>query len=899
MPRGLAASPSGQPPRKRAWRPKYALELGLRPVEFDPATREVLTVECVFCTAFGREPPPTAAASLGHENDDSEDEADGERGDGDSSEASQRPRKKPRARTSNVRRYKHPFRPDNIRLHMRGQHPARWAAFRQLVARAKQDGSYHAALPTASLLFAADSEQGDAVVATGAVALLREFFGALPDVSSLLPDVAVMEITGERAQAATPVQTVTAIEGNRAMQRSETAVPLLVTTVTVPEIVTELLENFVCLSSDQVCPLNEGDERHVLQGAKRPRSVNDVEGDRVGSGYATIVSTAGAPGRMGINVPNMAELARTQQLLALGLSFEQAAQVLALDVKPVDGEAAAKLTSARIASYARASIASSLQMLSDLMRRAWTYTITLDVSSTRRRVKSVGDEDKYRAIDVRVHLPSPLSSDVLDAHLVALPLLPFEHHTLPYVTRFLDLMDGAWRQKLLGTCINGAAIDMGVQANLLDRIADDADSPFYHVWRPVQHLTEALRRSLDELTGAIIVNGIRVDVGFVRSLRSVTTFLRGQEAWMCVHGRCPIYDPNCPWSMLRTVKWLVSRRDAISEKYAGATQISSTVYPGPIFWLVALVVIDVLSTFEATLQVLESFPSPTSAKCRCTLGQTMVAFSDKCGITRSADAPRSGPNGELPQFEFGENISQLGGFAWKRDRELIGYIRSLNLSSRRLYADMSSTNQGRAEYVITCFILRALHTVGATIACTAHNAPDSHSPVTLSGISKPIKDAPPTLPLDFVALDRNDAVDLIELHSARLEAAFDLRFMDAISCDMETLRAVVNKDAAFRLELEKAQAKSFNCAWSRVKNVEALRVFASGLATVLPRATALSVPESLSARTDLWFPVSDEDQFRTYFTDVSIEARLHTVQAESVRQEHAAVIEAQADNIVV
>ncbi|KAE9139534.1 hypothetical protein PF010_g561 [Phytophthora fragariae] len=81
--------------RTAPFKPKYAVELGLRVAERDPETKAVQTASCLFCELFGRE------SKVG---------------------AQRRP-------TDKVAKFKSPFRKDSIQIHLVGQHPTHWAEY--------------------------------------------------------------------------------------------------------------------------------------------------------------------------------------------------------------------------------------------------------------------------------------------------------------------------------------------------------------------------------------------------------------------------------------------------------------------------------------------------------------------------------------------------------------------------------------------------------------------------------------------------------------------------------------------------------------------------------------------------------------------------------------------------
>lgn len=110
--RSASASPaSTKRLRRHTWQKKYAAEFGLVVIEKDHASGAVMLAMCGFCKAFGRE------NKIEHvlQSDD---------GDGDG--------KKRRRRSLTTIKFFRTFRIDNIRSHLQGAHPRRWAAFEAL-----------------------------------------------------------------------------------------------------------------------------------------------------------------------------------------------------------------------------------------------------------------------------------------------------------------------------------------------------------------------------------------------------------------------------------------------------------------------------------------------------------------------------------------------------------------------------------------------------------------------------------------------------------------------------------------------------------------------------------------------------------------------------------------------
>lgn len=105
---------SGKRSRRHNWQQKYELEFGLIAIERDAVTGDVTLAMCGFCKAFGREGKYEQLLAS---------DADG----GTTAET-----KKRRRRSLTTTKFFRAFRVDNIRSHLQGAHPRRWAEFEML-----------------------------------------------------------------------------------------------------------------------------------------------------------------------------------------------------------------------------------------------------------------------------------------------------------------------------------------------------------------------------------------------------------------------------------------------------------------------------------------------------------------------------------------------------------------------------------------------------------------------------------------------------------------------------------------------------------------------------------------------------------------------------------------------
>ncbi|ETM99240.1 hypothetical protein PPTG_18970 [Phytophthora nicotianae INRA-310] len=98
--------------RRHNWQPKYEMEFGLLAIERDPVSNDVLLAMCGFCKAFGREGKYDQLVQQDQESGNDT--------------------KKRRRRSLTTTKFFRAFRVDNIRSHLQGAHPRRWAEYEAL-----------------------------------------------------------------------------------------------------------------------------------------------------------------------------------------------------------------------------------------------------------------------------------------------------------------------------------------------------------------------------------------------------------------------------------------------------------------------------------------------------------------------------------------------------------------------------------------------------------------------------------------------------------------------------------------------------------------------------------------------------------------------------------------------
>ncbi|KAG6970709.1 hypothetical protein JG688_00004748 [Phytophthora aleatoria] len=176
--------------RRHNWQPKYEMEFGLLAIERDPVSNDVLLAMCGFCKAFGREGKYEQLVQL-----DQESGIDA---------------KKRRRRSLTTTKFFRAFRVDNIRSHLQGAHPRRWAEYEMLP---KQENARARYLQLQGELQTYDHLPMVDDVVLGGPALNAESDMAYAQAQALAQASAVSEVHHAVAQAAHNGHTSTGFSG--------------------------------------------------------------------------------------------------------------------------------------------------------------------------------------------------------------------------------------------------------------------------------------------------------------------------------------------------------------------------------------------------------------------------------------------------------------------------------------------------------------------------------------------------------------------------------------------------------------------------------------------------------------------------------------------------------------
>ena len=187
-------------------------------------------------------------------------------------------------------------------------------------------------------------------------------------------------------------------------------------------------------------------------------------------------------------------------LLATGLSFNQISTVI--DCNRTVLETAGKqksLSPGEVSCTSRIVCAIALQLLSDLMRNSWAFSIAADAST----------------------------DDFGNAHLDAIPLFNESHSgqsLYGFMTRLLNALCPDWDRRLIGSSTDGAPNMTGAIQGFSTRLSSGVAEfgPLYRIW--------CLAHQLDIIVKASVVSMQNlVSFPFEKTLTTLVGYLRRQE----------------------------------------------------------------------------------------------------------------------------------------------------------------------------------------------------------------------------------------------------------------------------------------------------------------------------------------------------------------------------------
>ncbi|KAG3035039.1 hypothetical protein PC128_g232 [Phytophthora cactorum] len=771
---------SSEPERKRVKRLVPFLEAheymyGVRVVERDPVSREVTSVLCMFCAAFGREDDPL-------------------------------PSLRRRARTQKPKYWGGPtFRTDNYKSHFKKQHPIRWEQYQDLPPEQKQryfDGV--PALPKKQEKPRRSLDNEQVAVKT---APLRP-----PIVTPSEPEIAVSDAT-ILAPASPEPATV-----------SSTQSPVA---VAVTSVVQAPAAASVELDEGEVLAfLLDRDAVEVALGDVLFRAEDAVNG--VGKQLAVFESTLDERDRLDqqksdgtaevrVLVRSVKLFHRVVELLAVGLTFDQTAEICQTQMS----------TGIRDRTFvphiARVAVGANLQALGRILQRGWAFSLSLH-SVDRRRP---GEKEPHMFLDVRVRVYC--TGKIKSFHLLSLPVETEGDPSstgeimLDTLSTFLQAVHKRWLRKVIGCCSEVTSSEVSAVAlSLARRIEQQALPGFVRVssaWPPLdalmQHFFDSVLFADDaewhlHLTSLVAYLQRQMATGNTEELSaaSVTTCPRvGEKTW---------------WKLTEVARWFDNARVPIQRLLA---RRNASVAPPPTWWLNLKVALVVGSIAIKARWGLEGG-----------YATLMSQQPQRISMLRLALAGDLGVEGPLPAYQraalrdqssLGEMIGSNDGMFAVKPHTIVAFVRGMGNWAAELFDELDA--QERQKMIVstadrTLDLVQGLHSLAEELE--EHGS----SKTSLSAF-------PPVLPHQVALLNPVDFQEIVRVYRPRVTETFSDAKLAAVETQHQELRTAASEAATRQLLAKSAEnsASSFNQSWEALRARWGLLAdFCGGLATVFP-----------------------------------------------------------------
>ncbi len=195
----------------------------------------------------------------------------------------------------------------------------------------------------------------------------------------------------------------------------------------------------------------------------------DVDADNVASAsraraiFEEVHNSDGEPiSSYNIRINNFDQLQYVQRLLGCGLLFVQCAKVVSMSREELGQATKIGCASENdVARIARIICAFSLEMLSEMMRASWAYSVGLDVLTNSFGVNM---------LDLKICIL--VNEDIHDFHMLVVPM--FAEHSgkemFKLLSNSLSALDPNWKMKIVGIITDGAASMTGMRKGIVSRI---------------------------------------------------------------------------------------------------------------------------------------------------------------------------------------------------------------------------------------------------------------------------------------------------------------------------------------------------------------------------------------------------------------------------------------------
>jgi hypothetical protein len=530
-------------------------------------------------------------------------------------------------------------------------------------------------------------------------------------------------------------------------------------------------------------------------------------------------------------VPNLLQFTLVVKYIRAGLSFRQCCTILADTKETTNMAQIGCINMSKVIAYTRFICAMAYQMIADVLRSVWAFSIALDG----------GNKSNTSYLDVRIRFC--VNEVVHNLHLVALPMR--QRHTGEYmfniVSSFLDALCENWKSKLIGITSDGTSSMTGHRAGVVTRLHQVSLPGCYRVWCAAHQMDLVVQKVFLKLC----------DDSFVSTVMAMTGHLRRQQNLINeMKSKCPRFIDTRWLSMQRLLKWLVLKRPCLQMYFEEKKPACA---PQKSFWIIVYVLKNFLDTVNKCLVAIQGLSTILSEQTT-RLKKLVGVLIEDCTV--------QGPN----VFQQDTESVVSGQYRVSYENAVL-FMQDQDMFVVRLMQDLQRNSLEEYKMVVHSTALLFAEGVNGLSSIVAER----------NEVNEPTDFLPPVLPQDLVRLRPFHFSQLVELQSNRLKVSFTEDQIICINEEFKALRDAYREEDELKTTLDKFNHKtSFTDAWKLlVPRTPLLCEFVGGLASVFPGTSTVEADFSVIG----W----EKDEYRTALTNFSLEGILHCKQYEHLK----------------
>lgn len=491
------------------------------------------------------------------------------------------------------------------------------------------------------------------------------------------------------------------------------------------------------------------------------------------------------------------------------------------------------------AEYTRFVCAYALQILSDVLRNLWAFSLALDGAT----------HQGMSYLDVRIRFE--WKGSLLNFHLMAIPL--FERHTgenmFDVLKSFLDSVICEWKRQCIAVSSDGAANMTGRARGLVTRMQSVCVGGLIRLWGGLHQLDLVMQRvfkpALEErfygtLTG--LIGHLRRQANLISEMRST----------------CPKVADTRWISMYSTTHWLVQNRDRVQRHLDDKKPNCA---PDKVWWIF--------------LHAMHAFADESRKVFTSLQGLTTLVSEQHARISGLVDTycRMSGMQGPLSH-------EQIDDIVVLQPAEVSGSFIITHEHVRSCLDGLGLWMMEQLESLATDDLCDLLSTIGKLFV----EAADGISQITVERSAEneaSSDELPPVLPHELSRIDMRQFVKVLQAHRERVLPYFGSQGMNDISTEFSQFLRAFREEPQFKeavlSALDEHGVAGFKDAWEPTSGrFPLLQKFCGGLASAFPNTATVESDISVIG----W----EKDESRTDLTDFSLEGILHAKQFHALRK---------------